>query len=293
MASGEVPPSQGVIIDADGDVVSQAVGFNGDHYLPFDLRNLGSLQGGQYVRTRATGGPTTEDIYTGLMTGARQIQVVSNSGVFTVEFDPDLRGGRRYTDKARRMVSRYEEMLEHDRRRQDHDIYERDLPRSRGGTGSARRWPRPPTARRSSARASTMRGPRLGWRLAGRQRGRRDRDRGGGREPGKTYMIRQVPHLREIPSPRQYASEHADFKAKCMRENAGQGASQAALDGAGYDRAMHALKQEFPYFIRRRHWKPLPDWHRLRGMRNRHAMTRSGPTTEGHVSPARPTRRSG
>jgi hypothetical protein len=42
-----------VIIDADGDVVSQAVGFSDDHYLPFDLANLTRLRGGQYVRTEA------------------------------------------------------------------------------------------------------------------------------------------------------------------------------------------------------------------------------------------------
>src|SRR5207342_236966 len=68
--------------------------------------------GGQYVRTRAAGGLTTEDLYTGLLTGARQVQVISNSGVFTVEFDPDVRGGRRYTDKALRMINRYGKILE-------------------------------------------------------------------------------------------------------------------------------------------------------------------------------------
>ena len=112
LKAGEVPPSQGVIIDADGEVLTEAQGFNGDHYLPFDLKNLRGLHGGQYVRTRATGGPTTEDIYTGLLTGARQVQVVSNSGVFTLEFDPSLRGGRRYSDKARRMIGRYERLLD-------------------------------------------------------------------------------------------------------------------------------------------------------------------------------------
>ena len=64
------------------------------------------------MRTRAAGGPSTEDIYTGLMSGVRQIQVASNSGVFTVEFDPDFRGSRRYNDKAKRMVERYGSILE-------------------------------------------------------------------------------------------------------------------------------------------------------------------------------------
>ena len=56
IASGEMPPSEGVLIDDEGDVVSQAVGYNGDHYLPFDLKVLPRLHGGQYVRTRASGG---------------------------------------------------------------------------------------------------------------------------------------------------------------------------------------------------------------------------------------------
>jgi hypothetical protein len=112
LKAGATPPSQGIMIDGDGNVVSQAQGFNGDHYLPFDLKNLKSLHGGQYARTRAHGGPTSEDIYTGLLSGARQMQVVSNSGVFTVEFDPDLRGGRRYSDKATKMVERYAHLLD-------------------------------------------------------------------------------------------------------------------------------------------------------------------------------------
>src|SRR4029077_5663097 len=90
LKGGEQPRSVGVIIDANGDLVTQAQGFNGDHYLPFDLKNLKELQGGRYVRTRAAGGLTSEDLYTGLLTGARQVQVVSNSGVFTLEFDPDV-----------------------------------------------------------------------------------------------------------------------------------------------------------------------------------------------------------
>jgi hypothetical protein len=110
--SGRVTPSEGVLIDAQGNIVTQAVGFGEDHYLPFNLKNLKSLQGGSYVRTRESGGLTTEDIYTGLMSGARSMTVVSNSGVFTIDFDDTLRGGRRYNDKARQMVDRYASTLD-------------------------------------------------------------------------------------------------------------------------------------------------------------------------------------
>lgn len=110
--SGQVPPSEGVIIDRNGKIVTQAVGYGDDHYLPFNLKNLSKLQGGEYVRTRAVGGLTTEDIYAGLVSGARAVTVVSNSGVYTMEFDPTFRGGRRFNDKAARMVGRYGMLLD-------------------------------------------------------------------------------------------------------------------------------------------------------------------------------------
>jgi hypothetical protein len=110
--SGRIPPSEGVIVGADGKVKVQAIGFADDHYLPFNLKNLGSLKGGEYVRTRSKGGLTTEDIYTGLVSGARRVTVVSNSGVFTINFSDDLRGARRYSDKAGQMVDRYAKTLD-------------------------------------------------------------------------------------------------------------------------------------------------------------------------------------
>lgn len=112
LASGNTPPSQGVLIDKNGKIVDEAVGFGDDHYLPFNLKKLKDLRGGQYVRTRSVGGPTAEDIYTGLMAGASQITVVSRSGTFQVTFAPDFKGSRRYNDKALRMTRRYEQILD-------------------------------------------------------------------------------------------------------------------------------------------------------------------------------------
>jgi len=111
-ASGQVLPSQGVIYDADGKLVSQSVGYTDDHYLPFDLSNLARLRGGQYVRTRQQGGMTGEDIYTTVMSGARQAEVVSSSGVFTIHMAPDFRGGRAMSDKARGMYTNYLKILD-------------------------------------------------------------------------------------------------------------------------------------------------------------------------------------
>lgn len=112
LKSGRIPPSEGVIIDSDGDIVTQAIGYAEDHYLPFNLKNMNKLQGGMYVRTRSTGGITTEDIYAGLVSGARQLTVVSHSGVFTIDFADDFRGLRRYNDKAAAMTERYAKTLD-------------------------------------------------------------------------------------------------------------------------------------------------------------------------------------
>lgn len=110
--AGTIPPSQGIIIDRSGKVVTEAVGYGEDWYLPFNLRNLSKLKGGEYIRTRAYGGLTTEDIYAGLVSGARSVTVVSHSGVYTLEFDDDYRGARRYNDKSGRMHARYAQLLD-------------------------------------------------------------------------------------------------------------------------------------------------------------------------------------
>jgi hypothetical protein len=112
LESGHVPPSHGVIIDRKGVVTTQAVGYGDDWYLPFNLKTIGQVNGGEYVRTRTLGGPTSEDIYTALITEARGITVVSHSGIYNIEFDKTFRGGRRFNDKARRMVDRYEKLLD-------------------------------------------------------------------------------------------------------------------------------------------------------------------------------------
>ena len=112
LASGHTPPSQGIIIDRAGNVVTQSIGYGDDHYLPFNLGTLKKVNGGEYFRTRMYGGPTAEDINAALITEARGFTVVSHSGVFHVEFDPEFRGARRFNDKAKRMVDRYEHLLD-------------------------------------------------------------------------------------------------------------------------------------------------------------------------------------
>lgn len=110
--SGRTTPSEGIIIDAKGQISHQAFGHADDHYLPFNLANMKDLKGGEYLRTRTAGGLTSEDIYAGLMSGAKRMTVLSNSGEFTLEFADDLRGARRHGSIARTMTDRYKRTLD-------------------------------------------------------------------------------------------------------------------------------------------------------------------------------------
>jgi hypothetical protein len=121
---GKDLPSEGVVIDANGRVVSQAVGVGGDHYNPFGLKARKAMSGGQYVRTRQLGGMTTDDIRTLLTTNARAGAVVSASGVFELEFDPSFRNQKRMSERALGMVDTYERILD---QLAAEGIYARDL----------------------------------------------------------------------------------------------------------------------------------------------------------------------
>lgn len=287
LESGEMPPSQGVIIDSEGKVVTQAVGYNGDHYLPFDLRNLSSLHGGQYVRSRATGGPTTEDLYTGLLTGARQIQVVSNSGVFTIEFDPELRGGRRYNDKARRMIQRYGAMLE-TIGNPESDLFEpgADLPpeqvsalrvKASEASDTQQEFNRKFKQLRDQARMkaafseSDMAEIDEAARNIGEQRAK---EAAAASQRSGQPMSRQQQAQLAVEEARNYKRENQPTVRKLK------------LDGIGYNQAMKALKQEFPYFIRRADFQPLPEWLAQYGFSNTDLGYRqNAPSDLGYVQP--------
>lgn len=247
--AGELPPSLGVIINADGEIASESMGFQGDHYLPFDLRNLKSLQGGQYVRTRAVGGPTTEDIYTSLLTGTRQMQVVSNSGVFTVEFDPDLRGGRRYSDKARRMIGRYAMLLD---AIDNGGIYANDIdPKAKHKlrqTAYEQEGFEPTAGREAYDRKlqSARNEASVGWDeedLQARADLEAEKDPRWEEMSGQARGVLRQDKLREV------------------KRNARDSAvRQYRLDGQGYYAALQSLQEEFPYYIRKVNYEPLPEF---------------------------------
>lgn len=113
LQAGSTPPSKGYILDKDGKVVTESVGFADDWYTPFNLKRLPKLKDGSYVRTRGFGGITPEDIQLALHTGANRVTVVSNSGVFQLELDP--RGktvGHRFGFGGTSMQRRYAKSLD-------------------------------------------------------------------------------------------------------------------------------------------------------------------------------------
>ena len=284
--SGEMPPSQGVIINANGKVVSQAMGYNGDHYLPFDLKNLNALHGGQYVRTRAYGGPTTEDIYTGLLTGARQIQVVSNSGVFTVEFDPDLRGGRRYSDKAARMIGRYGKLLE---TIVGGEVYQTDLSREKMKelrNLALKRSVNNLTNYKANLQVLTDQA-----RLMGSIASEDEDDEmveGAGYAIAAAIKAENKSRATQGKGPLSTGERGAvadEAQRKFEADKADPGVRTLKLDGPGYDRALKTLKQEFPYYIRQAKWESLPDYLAARGIQNTKPFTRFAPQDSGYVKP--------
>ena len=235
LASGHTPPSEGVIIDSNGKIITQAVGYADDHYLPFNLKNLKGLKGGEYVRTRAWGGPTSEDIYTGLMSGARAITVVSNSGTFTMEFDDKFRGGRRYNQKAKRMVDRYEHLLDAvqsnqvqrqgldpDTRKSIWAEIERDYP------GYDNNQKREIYQRKEKAFKENPTPTAEMW---DKWKGDVLRENMGSERALTRYELQQ----------------EVNAKAEAFME--GQ-AFNYRLDGRGYDAAMNSLREQFPYYLK-------------------------------------------
>ena len=244
-AAGDVLPSQGVLIDADGDVVSQAVGYADDHYLPFDLKNLAALQGGQYVRTRVQGGLTAEDIYTSVAMGARMATVVSSSGVFSIEFDPNFRGARANSDKAHQMYQRYIKILD---AVDGSKLYTQDLS------------PAMKTDIRRQA-AALSDNDKDAEELAEQMMERARRE---SMQLSETEIAaledaarRQVEEIQTPLSTQQRARMIEDVFNEKVAEAQSSKVQQLRLNSEGYKVALETLQQQFPYFIRSVSYEPL------------------------------------
>jgi hypothetical protein len=243
--AGNVLPSQGVIIDIDGDVVSQSVGYADDHYLPFNLKNLKSLAGGQYVRTRQQGGLTGEDIYTAARSGARMSTVVSSSGVFSLEFDPNFRGGRANTDRARQMYDRYLKILD---AVENSRLYIQDIP---------------PAKKEEIRQKAKM--------VANNSNGQKDadvvytemlnnernKDEPLSQSTLDSLMLEAQNSVGPARSNSSYQRAVSDAFDELVSAKRNERASRLSLNSAGYEAALKTLQQQFPYYIRNVSFQPL------------------------------------
>lgn len=256
--SGKLPPSEGVIISPTGEIVTQAVGYNEDHYLPFNLKNLKGLKGGSYVRTRSQGGLTSEDIYTGLLSGARSVTVVSRSGTFTLDFEDDLRGGRRYSDKARQMVGRYAQTLDAvqsekvTRRKLSPDEraeIRTEVEREYEGQGYTQSEIEGFIKKKETEYQQT---PQL-------TPDELNRVNAAAKEAADNWTGHRGSFGAErVPSDPQkrYAFFRSAFMDRAMEDKSSR---NYRLDADGYDAAMKALKEQFPYFIKDTSFRPHDD----------------------------------
>lgn len=255
-SSGKVPPSEGVIIDKDGNVVAQMVGYQEDHFLPFNLKNMKALQGGSYVRTRSLGGLTSEDIYAGLVSGARSVSVVSRSGTFTLHFSDDLRGGRRYGDVARQMVDRYEKTLDavKSRQIQRRSMDRMEMAQIRADVESQlQSYKTTPEGRAfieqsvkdaiEEAKNSTDLSLKDYEKIEEKVRywmGQDEMPRGFSPDGSRSGAV----------WPRDPAKKEAFIRQSLIeQEQAKKEARMLQLDGLGYATAMQALQEQYPYFI--------------------------------------------
>lgn len=250
--SGNILPSQGVIIDADGDVVSQSVGVGDDTYLPFDYTNMKrSMRGGQYVRTRVQGGLTGEDIAAAVGNGARMATVVSSSGVHSIEFDPNLRGARANTDKAREMYRRYIQILD---AVEGSGMYAQDIdPREKA---------------KLRARAEEISGDYEGEnfknvyrKLENEARAKATRltsEEIDGLMAQAESKVNSDPRLSRLAPERKQRvinDEYKELEEKASSEKV----NRLRLNAEGYQVALQTLQQQFPYFIRNVSYEPLAD----------------------------------
>lgn len=230
---GKDLPSEGVVIDANGRVVSQAMGVGGDHYNPFGLKARKALNGGQYIRTRQLGGMTTDDIRTLLTTNARAGTVVSASGVFDLEFDPSFRNQKRLSERALGMVDTYERILD---QLAAEGIYARDLDPDK--KAALRQEARVRTARTNGdANAEKT----LYGQLEAQAR--------------KDAMQLTADELEDIKTavgkikgltPRGVADE----VQQRIEEKEKEKVRLLSLNGEGYEVALRTLQSYYPYFIR-------------------------------------------
>ena len=237
-----------------------------DHYLPFKHSNLKAMKGGTYVRSRTMGGLTTEDIRTGLLTGADKMVVVSHSGIFQVSFDPDFK--KRNTARAKQMVDRYGKLLD---AVQSEKVTKTPLSRREAAIIEeevddwAQQQLRTPsheekTAKFNELRAEAMKRPRLST-----------------EEQQQIYLQARQGYsqseLQTEKAQREVRIAERELSAQKLQE---KGERHYALNGQGYQAALETLQDEFPYFIKVERLQQASDVFGQLGMPN---------TDSGYVKP--------
>lgn len=274
--SGAIAPSEGVILTREGRPIAQSIGYGDDHYLPFNLRKLGKAKGGEYVRTRSLGGPTSEDVYAGLMSGARASTVVSHSGIFTIEYDPAFRGSRRLNDKAARMKKRYEKLLDtldaqkamlndtpSDRKAEIYEQAEMEIPGDSKEVAFERR------ARAQELLQMEIMNPTPSKRRMEEWAKEYILDRGEEftDEQGSSLGITQLKAEYGISTGKKIETDEELIDAMGIREDYERYVAKMTrdyqselrplkLNGQGYYNALKALKEQFPYYIKDVRWTP-------------------------------------
>lgn len=230
LESGGTPPSEGFMLDKNGKIVAQAIGYGDDHYLPFNLKHLKQLRGGEYIRSRSVGGPTSEDIYTGLLAGAKRVTVVSRSGTFVIDFEDDFKGKRRYNDKAHRMVRRYEKLLD---TVQSEEV---ERPVQIGAETRARIV----AEVRNEPGAGGLSPRDMRDEVKRRITDYKD-DLGSSRED---FQLAQLENMRDLSD-----DERRVYMSQAMKDWEAHNEYKFRLNGAGYRDALLALEEQFPYYF--------------------------------------------
>ena len=272
--SGNSLPSQGVLIDADGDIVSQSVGVGPDHYVPFDLKTMKALNGGQYVRTRVLGGLTPEDIHAVLVGNGRAASVVSGSGRFELELDPDLRGKRRFNDKVMVMADRYERILD---AVADSGMYVQDLPAD--------------VQAQARERAAMVAGSTSGDaydKALTKEQDRRRAELSQVTTAEREQVVAEVEQqMAGTPgSAQQKAAARNDAIEERLEALQAQKVRQLKLNHEGYALALRTLQQQFPHAIRSVRADTLEDFAPKKGAeRMQRFRSRKYATDAGYVGP--------
>ncbi len=247
ISAGNTPPSEGVIIDSEGRLAAQAVGYGDDHYVPFNLKNLKALKGGEYIRNRSMGGLTAEDVYTGLVTGARRVTVVSRSGTFSMEFEPDFRGGRRHNDKARRMTQRYEQLLD---AVQSGKVDRQNIPKIwkdaiKAEVLNDEYYRNAPKAQQQDEIEARLKEFKETPKIEGR-----DEDR----------AESMASAMEERAARGEVSDQDAkDFRTQVFNELYNMKEVRFRLNGIGYEAALKSLQEQFPYYIKDVKTRPTRD----------------------------------